>query len=64
MGDSRYYSMDPFHEGGTIASGRYSEGYRAIFDAMNKSIGTNSKWVIQQWQWNAYQRSSLTAVPE
>lgn len=64
MGCSRYYSMDPFHEGGTIASGRYAEGYKAIFEAMDHSVGPASKWVIQQWQWASYQRSCLTAVPE
>ncbi|MBQ0021368.1 MAG: alpha-N-acetylglucosaminidase C-terminal domain-containing protein [Bacteroidales bacterium] len=63
MGNSRYYSMDPFHEGGTISSGKYSEGYKAVYDAMNDNCGSDTKWVIQQWQWAAYQRSSLTAVP-
>ena len=64
MGESRYYSMDPFHEGGRISSGQYAEGYKAIYDAMNANCGQNSKWVIQQWQWAGYQRSCLTAVPE
>ena len=64
MGRSRYYSMDPFHEGGTIKSGRYSEGYKAVYDAMNQYAGSDSKWVIQQWQWAAYQKTCLTAVPE
>lgn len=63
LGDSRYYSMDPFHEGGAISSGKYTEGYRAIFDAMQESCGDESKWVIQQWQWAGYQAKSLTAVP-
>lgn len=64
MGTSLYYSMDPFHEGGRIASGKYAEGYKAIYDAMNTCCGTNTKWVIQQWQWSSYQGTSLTAVPE
>lgn len=64
MGESRYFSMDPFHEGGTISSGKYAEGYRAIYDAMNAYAGSTSKWVIQQWQWANYQRNSLTAVPD
>lgn len=63
LGMSKYYSMDPFHEGGTIQSGRYREGYRAVYDAMNDNCGDNTKWVIQQWQWADYQASSLTAVP-
>lgn len=63
MGKSDYYSMDPFHEGGTISSGKYAQGYRAIFDAMNAYCGDQTKWVIQQWQWYDYQKTSLTAVP-
>ncbi|MBQ0049090.1 MAG: alpha-N-acetylglucosaminidase [Bacteroidales bacterium] len=64
MGTSRYYSMDPFHEGGTISSGAYSEGYRAVYEAMLKNCGDTTRWVIQQWQWANYQASSLTAVPK
>lgn len=63
MGKSDYYSMDPFHEGGRIASGQYKEGYRAIFDAMNEHCGTQARWVIQQWQWDDRQATSLEAVP-
>ena len=63
LGTSKYYSMDPFHEGGSISSGKYSEGYKAIYDAMNDNCGSDTKWVIQQWQWAGYQRNSLTAVP-
>lgn len=64
MGCSDYYSMDPFHEGGTIKSGNYEKGYRAVFEAMNVNCGEKSQWVIQQWQWAPYQATSLTAVPE
>ena len=64
MGESRYYSMDPFHEGGTISSGRYAEGYEAIYHAMDAHGGKDSRWVIQQWQWAGYQALSLKAVPE
>ena len=63
MGDSFYYSMDSFHEGGTISSGRYAEGYQAVFEAMNVNCGADSRWVIQQWQWSGYQRLALTSVP-
>ena len=63
MGNSQYYSMDPYHEGGRIESGRYTEGYKAIFEAMNQHCGKQSKWVIQQWQWYPYQATSLSAVP-
>ncbi len=62
MGESQYYSMDPFHEGGSISSGKYSEAYRAIYDAMEKAK-SGSKWVIQQWQWSGSQALSLNAVP-
>lgn len=64
MGASLYYSMDPFHEGGTISSGRYSQGYQAVYDAMNECCGPQSSWVIQQWQWAPYQATSLKAVPD
>lgn len=63
MGRSDFYSMDPFHEGGRIASGQYSEGYQTIFQAMDRYCGKDSKWVIQQWQWEDYQELSLTSVP-
>lgn len=63
MGTSKYYSMDPFHEGGSISSGKYNEGYRAIYDAMNDNCGQDTKWVIQQWQWGRHQAVCLNAVP-
>ena len=73
MGQSLYYSMDPFHEGGqllgangkpTTDSRRYMAGYKAVFDAMEHNCGKSAKWVIQQWQWASYQATSLRAVPE
>ena len=64
MGRSTYYSMDPFHEGGTIISGNYAKGYKAVFDAMQENSGEESLWVIQQWQWAPYQATSLRAIPE
>lgn len=63
MGTSPYYSMDPFHEGGTIQSGNYEAAYKAIFEAMNNNCGQGSQWVIQQWQWAPHQALSLQAVP-
>ena len=62
MGESQYYSMDPFHEGGAISSGAYTEAYYAIYEAM-EAAKAGSQWVIQQWQWNSSQRLSLNAVP-
>lgn len=62
MGESQYYSMDPFHEGGSISSGKYSEAYTAIYEAM-EAAKSGSQWVIQQWQWSGSQKLSLTSVP-
>ena len=66
MGTSQYYSMDPFHEGGSY-DGNYGDAYRAIYDAMD-AAKSNSQWVIQQWQWwdteRKRQAASLDAVPE
>ncbi|MBO7239361.1 MAG: alpha-N-acetylglucosaminidase [Bacteroidaceae bacterium] len=67
MGESQYYSIDPFHEGGSINGGEeqdYKDAYKAIYDAM-EAAKPASQWVIQQWQWshNNFQKYSLTAVP-
>ena len=62
MGESQYYSMDPFHEGGSIASGKYSEAYTAIYEAM-ETANAGSQWVIQQWHWTGNQAKSVNAVP-
>ena len=59
MGESQYYSMDPFHEGGGAGT---KEDYEALYDAM-EAAKAGSQWVIQQWQWSATQKYSLTAVP-
>ena len=59
MGESQYYSMDPFHEGGGAGT---MEDYKALYDAMEVAK-KGSQWVIQQWQWSATQAYSLTAVP-
>lgn len=61
MGESQYYSMDPFHEGGGTA---YDGDYTALYNAM-ETANPGSQWVIQQWQWNGgAQTKSLTEVPE
>lgn len=59
MGESQYYSMDPFHEGGGAGT---MEDYEALYAAM-EAANKGSQWVIQQWQWSATQAYSLTAVP-
>ena len=60
MGESQYYSMDPFHEGG--GAGTMAD-YEYMYAAM-EAAKPGSQWVIQQWQWSATQKYSLTAVPE
>ena len=59
MGESQYYSMDPFHEGGGAGT---TEDYKALYAAM-EAAKPGSQWVIQQWQWSPTQKLSLTAVP-
>ena len=59
MGESQYYSMDPFHEGGGAGT---TEDYKALYAAM-ETAKPASQWVIQQWQWSPTQKLSLTAVP-
>ena len=60
MGESQYYSMDPFHEGGGAGT---AEDYKALYAAM-EAAKSGSQWVIQQWQWSETQKLSLTNVPE
>ena len=59
MGESQYYSMDPFHEGGGTGT---TADYQALYAAM-EAAQPGSQWVIQQWQWNAGQKLSINAVP-
>lgn len=48
MGKSRYYSMDPFHEGGCTEGVNLQEAYHTIYAEMQKH-SPESKWVIQSW---------------
>lgn len=50
-GESGYYAMDPFHEGGDIREINLSKAGKGIFEAMKKN-NPDSKWVIQSWQEN------------
>lgn len=61
MGESKYYSMDPFHEGGSVALDAPTL-YQRLYKAMTDN-NPGSKWVIQSWQWNAKQRQSINNVP-
>ncbi len=51
FGKANYYSMDPFHEGGSVAGVDLDAAGKAIMSAMKK---TNPKavWVAQAWQAN------------
>lgn len=51
MGVSDYYSMDPFHEGGSTAGVDVRAAYRAIADEMRR-VNPRAKWVIQSWNEN------------
>lgn len=48
MGQSDFYSMDPFHEGGGSGSADLLHAYTGLF-APIKAINPNAKWVIQNW---------------
>ena len=65
MGESQYYSIDPFHEGADISSisNKINEAYKAIYNAM-EAAKPGSQWVIQQWQWAYYQYYVLDNVPK
>ncbi|MDR0939117.1 MAG: alpha-N-acetylglucosaminidase [Mediterranea sp.] len=56
-GKSRYYSMDPFHEGGNSAGVDLGKAGKAIMAAM-KRANPEATWVIQAWQGNP--RPALT----
>lgn len=50
-GKSRYYSMDPFHEGGNTGGIDLSKAGEAIMSAMKKA-NPEAVWVVQAWQEN------------
>lgn len=62
MGESKYYSLDPYHEGGATPADP-GLGYRKTYEAMI-AAQPEAKWVIQSWQWHASQRQCLTNVPK
>ena len=61
MGTSRYYSMDPFHEGGSTRGVNVGAAYKAVLKQM-KEASPDSKWVIQSWQDNP-RKAAMEAVP-
>ncbi|MBR5782094.1 MAG: alpha-N-acetylglucosaminidase [Bacteroidales bacterium] len=63
MGPSKYYSMDPFHEGANTSGVDVASAYKAIADAMFKANDDiDEKWVIQYWQWSCDQYKVLDQV--
>lgn len=61
MGQSEYYSMDPFHEGANTSGIDVPSAYKKIADAMFKA-NADAKWVIQFWQWGGAQYNVLDKV--
>lgn len=60
-GPARYYSMDPFHEGGNTRGVNLAAAARAINGAM-KRANPEAKWVIQSWGGNP-RRELMDALP-
>ena len=54
-GKADFYSMDPFHEGGNVASVDLNAAGQAIWGAMKKA-NPKAVWVIQAWQANPRQK--------
>ena len=50
-GKADYYSMDPFHEGGSVAGVDLDAAGKAIMQAMKKN-NPKAVWVAQAWQAN------------
>lgn len=53
FGKADFYSMDPFHEGGSTAGVNLDEAGLSIMEAMKKN-NPNAVWVAQAWQRNPY----------
>ncbi|WP_293710046.1 alpha-N-acetylglucosaminidase [uncultured Parabacteroides sp.] len=51
FGKANYYSMDPFHEGGSVAGVDLDAAGKAIMSAMKK-VNSKAVWVAQAWQAN------------
>ena len=61
MGQSDYYSMDLFHEGGNTAGVDLHKAFRNTYDAMRRAA-PESRWVLQAWDANP-RRECLEAIP-
>ena len=62
MGKSKYYSMDPFHEGGRTQGINLKEAFTTIYNEMQKH-SPGSTWVIQAWDQNP-RREALDTIPK
>ena len=51
MGQSRFYSMDPFHEGGNIEGTDIREAYKTILTQLRRHT-PDAVWVLQGWNEN------------
>lgn len=51
MGRSRYYSTDPFHEGGNIEGVDLPNAYRTILSSLRSHV-PDAVWVLQSWNEN------------
>lgn len=51
-GKSRYYSADPFHEGGNIEGVDLAACGERILAAMKRNASQDAVWVVQAWQEN------------
>ena len=62
LGESQYYSIDPFHEGGATPA-NVDFAYQNLYNAMDKAKN-GSQFVIQAWQWSSAQRKCLDNIPQ
>ena len=62
MGKSKYYSMDPFHEGGRTDGINLKEAFTTIYGEMQKH-SPGAKWVIQSWDRNP-RKEALDTIPK
>ncbi len=61
MGTSKYYSMDPFHEGANTDGIDVPAAYTKLAEAMT-AANADGQWVIQFWQWSGAQYHVLSKV--
>lgn len=61
FGTANYYSIDPFHEGGSTKGVDLPAAGRAIYKALTQ-VNPNAVWVVQSWQSTPYQKM-INEVP-